>query len=179
MTLTTIALQVEFSSISLPDCIVRKRRVICYRFINLLSSSIVVRVAKERVRMRNWDKYKIKAEKGFTLIEIMVVIAIVAILAAIAIPQFAAYRTKSYNAALKSDAHALANIQEAYFTEHGTYASTTGSILIPIYGVDDLSGYTRIVSWNGNGVAFSFRLTDTVHTGVETIFFNSEAGGLQ
>ena len=38
-------------------------------------------------------------KKGFTLIELMIVIAIIGILAAIAIPQFAAYRAKSYNSA--------------------------------------------------------------------------------
>ena len=70
--------------------------------------------------MFNWLK-KHRNQKGFTLIELMIVIAIIGILAAIAIPQFSAYRAKSYNSAALSDARNLKTDFEAYYAEWDSY----------------------------------------------------------
>ena len=59
--------------------------------------------------------------KGFTLIELMIVIAIIGILAAIAIPQFAAYRKKAYNSAALSDLKNLKTSAEAYYADNQYY----------------------------------------------------------
>jgi len=58
---------------------------------------------------------------GFTLIELMIVIAIIGVLAAIAIPQFAAYRQKAHNAAVLSDLHTSKSVVEAYYLENYYY----------------------------------------------------------
>nr|WP_319490922.1 prepilin-type N-terminal cleavage/methylation domain-containing protein [uncultured Desulfobacter sp.] len=70
--------------------------------------------------MTNWLR-KQKNQKGFTLIELMIVIAIIGILAAIAIPQFSKYRAKSYNAASVSDAKNIKTELEGYYAEWDTY----------------------------------------------------------
>ena len=66
-------------------------------------------------------------EKGFTLIELMIVIAIIGILAAIAIPNFINYRNKSYCSAAESDAANLASAIADYFTDPENLSVSTSS----------------------------------------------------
>jgi prepilin-type N-terminal cleavage/methylation domain-containing protein len=76
-----------------------------------------------------------KNEKGFTLIELMIVIAIIGILAAIAIPQFSAYRVRSYNSAANADLRNAATAQEAYFVDFQSYATDVDNLTGSSYGL--------------------------------------------
>lgn len=66
----------------------------------------------------------IKNEKGFTLIELMIVVAILGILAAIAIPNFMRFQAKSRQSEAKTNLGAIGTSAEAWRAEQGTYVVT-------------------------------------------------------
>ena len=61
--------------------------------------------------------------KGFTLIELLIVVVIIGILAAIAIPKFAATKDKAKLASVQNDLRNSVTAQEAYFADFATYAT--------------------------------------------------------
>ncbi len=58
---------------------------------------------------------------GFTLLELLIVVVIIGLLAAIAIPKFANTKEKAYIASMKSDLRNLMTAEEAYFADSMAY----------------------------------------------------------
>lgn len=70
-----------------------------------------------------------KSNKGFTLIELMIVVAIIGILAAIAIPNFMRFQLKSKSSEGKVNIAAIRTAQESYLAEFGSYVPAAASPL--------------------------------------------------
>ncbi|MDR1039222.1 MAG: prepilin-type N-terminal cleavage/methylation domain-containing protein [Deltaproteobacteria bacterium] len=70
-----------------------------------------------------------RTKSGFTLTELLVVVGIIGILAAIAIPQYARYRRGAQNSAAKEAAHSVAIAEEAFFIFQSKYTENYASLV--------------------------------------------------
>jgi len=104
---------------------------------------------------------------GFTLIEMLIVVVVIGILGAIAIPRFAQAKGRTRAATIRSDLRNLATAQEEYLSEKGVYATniadldftTTNGVVITI--VDVVAG-----GWSATSThPLSLPLTCTLYYG--------------
>jgi type IV pilus assembly protein PilA len=72
---------------------------------------------------------RIHSNKGFTLVEIMIVVVIIGLLAAMAIPAFQKVRTSSQDKAVLNNARQLAAAADQYFLENGVSSVTRGNLV--------------------------------------------------
>ena len=117
--------------------------------------------------------------KGFSLIELLIVVVIIGILAAIAIPKFANTKEKAYIAQMKSDLKNLASAQESYFADKNTYATYAQISVAPYsWTLSGGSQVTPVLTASAGGWSAKLqdaRVTSTGATDECGIFAGGEA----
>lgn len=102
---------------------------------------------------------------GFTLIELLIVVVIIGILAAIAIPKFAATKDKAKLASVRTDVRNSETAEESYFSDYNTYGTLAQLQALGLVGLS--SGNTMAITAATNGytaVASNSSISSTITT---------------
>jgi type IV pilus assembly protein PilA len=124
---------------------------------------------------------RIQDDKGFTLIELMVVVLIIAILIAIAIPTFLGLRTRAQDRAVQSDLRNGMTAAKAFYTDEEAYTGFNategeaiepsldwaGDITITLPATSPVAGQA-IVMYAASESGTTFCIADTTAAGTST-----------
>jgi len=115
----------------------------------------------------------LRNRKGFTLIELLIVVVIIGILAAIAIPKFAATKDKAKLASVKTDLRNLETAEEAYFSDFASYTDFT--TLQTGNSISLSAGNTMSATGVSNGYTAT-ATNNTISAGIKTCTVQAGAG---
>lgn len=95
------------------------------------------------------EGHRAERQAGFTLLELLVVVVIIGVLAAIAIPKFASSKDRAHLSAMQADLRNLVTAQESYFSDNRTYTTAlTTTQFSTTAGVTVTVGAVGASGWN-------------------------------
>lgn len=106
--------------------------------------------------------------KGFTLIELMIVVAIIGVLSAIAIPAYKDYVKKSEAASALATVKALITPAELFYQENGTASAATLSILGTASGANKLGELSSTVTGSGSSATATLKFAFGSNSSMES-----------
>ncbi len=104
----------------------------------------------------------LRSNRGFTLIELMIVVAIVGILAAIAIPNFYGMQKRAKTTEAKSNLGQLWTLQEAYHAENETYAGPSSQLAAGTY--DGTTGWAELGFYPKGTTRYMYEIVSASNT---------------
>ena len=121
---------------------------------------------------RYYARRKLQQNDGFTLLELLVVIAVMGVLAAIVTQQFMIYRSRAIDAQMRSALKSAAMAMESYFADFQSYP--TSVVGISTVGFRQTSGVTMTINVTSPS---SFTLTASKPSGTQASYtFDSSTG---
>ncbi|HXT56281.1 MAG TPA: prepilin-type N-terminal cleavage/methylation domain-containing protein [Candidatus Eisenbacteria bacterium] len=122
--------------------------------------------------MSTGQENTVRNEQGFTLLELIVVVAVLGILMAIAIQQFSLYRSRATDAAMRSDLKNAALAMESYYGEFLDYPASVNALRL--VGYRNTNGVTLTINVSSPS---SFTLNAATPNGTQPSFtFDSSTG---
>jgi prepilin-type N-terminal cleavage/methylation domain-containing protein len=122
--------------------------------------------------------------KGFTLIELLIVVLIIAILAAIAVPNFLEAQIRAKVSRVKADQRSYATALEAYFVDNNLYpamgfgdAGANGGIAVPGSGTDGIYKIYTFRVWSSTAELNTFHTLTSPVSYIGTYFSDPFAKG--
>ena len=130
----------------------------------------------------------LRSKKGFTLIELMIVVAIIGILAAIAIPNFLRFQAKSKQSEAKTNLGGIFTAEVAYFGEHNYFGNFSEIAWAPVGSnaryryvsgafTNNLGGTYTPTPGGSDNAGFTGTLTHTFASARSDNSFSIEAAG--
>jgi len=121
---------------------------------------------------RSYARQKLQQSQGLTLLELLVVIAVMGVLAAIVFQQFSIYRGRSIDTQMRADLKSAAMAMESYFADFQSYPTSVSGIRT--VGFRQTSGVTLSINITSPS---TFTLTASKPSGTQASFtFNSSTG---
>ena len=111
-------------------------------------------------------------DRGFTLIEVLVIVVLIGVLAGIAIAQYASYRARGFDSKVAAVVRGIATSEEAYYAENTVYTASLASL--DTMAADDVA--IAISVGNSGNLGTSFRVVGSHPGATRTFTWISDPG---